>query len=950
METIQTRAPGPFGFRCRRVANVLYRGPLLFVVLALSAAGSAAPAADELEQELEFSSQLARWGLPQYATKLLERLLVQHPEAKDRARPVLVDLKLAAGKLGEAEEMINALNPADPHTQTNMLNLAIAYFQRQQTAKTKALFDRFLNQPIVNSNLYRNAAFQYSELLERAGDIEGAIKAFQYIEKMDPAGRSDEGLQAQCIQADLLLKLAQREAVASNRTTRMTAAEKLCDKVLNHGISSSFGKALITKANIQLAGGKRTEAGKLLMENMDILRSIDEELESQNRLAQSPMAGARMLLGDIYFAQAQERLKAQPPKITDVLAQLSQAMTQYINVLKKYPLSDVIPDVLQQADKLNALLRTLGRAPVDLSKHAAGAMAGLIKSADEQYRAGEYEDAAQLYLRVLNQMPEGEASVGALVNLMLAYGNRPGADHALLAKMMALYLCERFSHDPRAGTGVLQLAEVYNTAKDPSRSVPDKAADEQHMLAYYELFLKYFPKHPKKGAMLYRLAFLRNQVKDEAGALKLLQQIVDELPNDPYYAKALGQMAWSYYSGSNYVQAVKGFTAYIAQAQPGAEKAQAQLFLANAYKQVGQYREALAGLDELIAALTPANSPYNTSSAEVKKNTILLEQAVFQRGVSYASLKEPAGQIPEFRRLGLQAMDDFLKRYPASTLAPKALRAKGAILLETGKFTEAAAVFDELAVTYPNTDEGKSALFSLARSAVEVKQYDQAKAAFGKMMAQADKFAPEYFLAMGRIFAEAKLPGEAALAYEQAMKPAGNGPVEELALFGLAQANLTTKAYAAAVQHLTALLKKYPATGFFFDAKFALAEAAREAGQYEVASTALGDVLRQATKPVQRIRANFETGKLQVKKGEKSAALGSFQLVAQLEDPKNLELAPWIEQAIMESVHLAMELQRYDAVFQNCDLYEQYFRDGKNRDEIRKTRNDAKFKAGRDPR
>ena len=946
----------PFGLHRLRAADFLRR--LLFIVTLGVAVG--ARAADEVETELEFASRLARLGLPQYATRLLERLQVQHPEVKDRAKPVLVELKIAEGKLGVAEEMVKALDPASPRIPAIQLLLAKGYFQQGQMAKSRELYDRYFktyeSRPITDTNTYRNAAYEYGQLQERTGDLAGAVNAYERIVKLDPSGRSEEVRQVMCEQAELLVKLAQTETVVSNQQQRLATAEKICDMVIARGLDLFFGKALITKGNIlggpgaldRIRPGKRAQARKLMMDNMDILKPIDVELEKAGWGSQSPMAGARALLGDICFADARDRLKAQPPaKLADVLALLSQAMTEYINVMRKYPRSDVTPEVLLQADELNALLRSLGRPPLDLSKYTAAAMEEVFKTADDQFRADQYEQAIHTYLRVLNQIPEGEASVRALVNLMLSYANLPGPNHARLAKMTALYLIERFGQNPRAGTGLLQLAEAYNTLREREQDPQAKAADERNMLDYFALFQRYFPQHPQKGAMLYRLAFLRNQAKDEAGALKLLQQIVDELKNDPYYARALGQMAWNYYAGSNYVAAVQGFTAYVAQARPSADKAQAQLFLAISQKQVGQYREALAGFEELIGQLTPANSPYHTSPADAKKNAELLEQAVFQRGLCYTGLKEPASQIPEFRAKALQAMDDFLKAYPASTNASKVLRIKGSILLEIGKFADAARVFDELTAKYPDTEDGKSALYALARSAVEVKQYEQAKEAFRKMLAQADKFAPEYFLTMGRLFAEAKLIGEAIQAYEKAVALARKGgPVEELALYGLGQAKMTLKDYPAVVRHLTALFAKYPNTGYFYEGKFTLAEAAREAGQYPVAKAALDDVLRQAAKPVQRVRATCEMGQLQIKQGEKSTALGTYQLVAQLEDPKNQDLAPWIEQAVVASVRLASELKRYDIVLQNCELYEKNFHEGKHLDEIRKARNEAKFQTG----
>lgn len=910
-----------------------------YVLLAATLGFTGVARADEIDRELDFASALAQFGLPYYGSRVVERLLVRVPGARERAKPVLTELLVVSGRIREAEEMAKTLNPTDPRTQNIQLILANGFYNAGEFQKTRDIYDGYFKRvegkPLADTNYFRNAASQYAQILEHAGDPAGAIKAYQYIVNLDP--RSDEGRQALCEQAELYIKQADATTVESDKMTALQQGAVVCDKVLWGGLDLWFGRALIAKANVLGHMNRVADARKVLSDQMDVLRQIDTALKAQGpeAAAMSPIAGARAALGDLYKREGEEIRRTKGPDANAIRA-FALALTEYVNVVRKYPKSAVVPQVATQAEDVYAQLQAMGKKPsVDPSMWRSQMKAAVFAPADELFRSGQYDRAITTYERLLKQFPTVEGTPLAMGNLALCYAHAAADDKATA---VVNDLGARFTKDPHAGLIVLQLAKFYEDQKD-----------DPHMLAVYNLFLQYFPKHDRAGSVLYRLSFLRNQAKDVEGAKKLLQRIVDELPNDLLWPKAMSQLAWSYYASSNYDAAIKGFATYLEAAQPSPDKAQAQFFLATSYRLINKPREALGAYTDLIGWLQKDRNAFAREPSDLKRNDDLLEQAIFQISGCFAAIKEPAKEVAGFREKALQSYNDFLQQYPGSKLASKALRAQGAIYLEIGKFKEATQVFDSLAMKYPGTEEGKSALFSLARSALEVRQLEQARDALNKMAANADKFSPELFLELGRSFGDAKLAAEAAQCFDIALKQIGDGQPKllETALYAMGQAKLNAKDYAGAFQALDMLFKKFPNSGFFQDGKFALAVAARQTSQFDTAEAALGDVIRQfSDKPAVFNKASVELAKVQAARGEKDKALASYQRVVLLADPQNADLAPLIEEAYQESFLLGLELKHYDDVLKNCDQYEKTFPHGKYLEEARKARMEARVKAG----
>ena len=912
---------------------------LLFIYLPLV---SISVRADDLDNDFTFASGLIQLGFPDYADKVVQQVLRLHPDQKDRAKLIQAEILISRRKFADAQELVKTMGADNPKAQAISLALAKGYYAAGDMDKAKQLYNNFFKQYEGRTpsdpdllRFYQDSAYQFGQMLEQAGDKPGAIKAFGLILSTKPDKEVARRLMAK--QADLDVQLAAGGSL-DQQDKYLSDAKKLCDTIQWGGVDIWFGQSIITAAHIEIVKGKKDAAQKLLRDNMEILKGIDQLLVEQNLpLSESPMAGARYLLGDLFKEQA-DGLSKNKDKQTEAMEAYVSALTEYYNVFAKYAESEWAPQAGLKAQQVKDILEGVykKKVKVDLGTFQSKAAASQFHLADNLYRQKKYKEAVEEYLKILNQFPETESSPAALTSLALCYAN---LQDKLMVKMVCNYIGERFAGKDPAAIALMTVGKLYLDNKD-----------EPMYTLVYDTYLKYFPKHERAAGVLFTLAGLRRQAGDTVGAEKLYDRIAKNYPKDQFYPKALNQMAWGRFLATNYAGAIQYFINYVQVAQPSPDKAQAQFALADCYRMTGKLAEAMAGYEQLIQWLAPKENPFSTSAADAKKNADVLENAAFQRCYCLGKLKEPAASVPDYRDKAIKGYDQFIAMFPQSKLASRALSGKGTIQLELGKFDIAAKTFDELAAKYPDSEEGKSALFALVRSAMEIKQYDQAKSAFEKMVGNEGKYSPDQFARIGQMMLDAKLYPQAVEAFKRVIGSSTQDKnLLEMSYFGMGRALFEQKKYEDAIKSLEDLMEKYPRSGLFYEAKFTLGSAYREVNRLDDATLALGDVFRYADKPQLINKASFDLGMIQEQQGQKQQALASFLRVALLADPNDPELRPIIEQSLVEAIKLGMDMERYQDVSDCCDQYLKLFPSSDKIETIRKYRGDAKLKASAPP-
>lgn len=901
-----------------------------------------------LDDDVNFASGLIEWGFSDYALKLADTLLAANPGAADRVNLIRAQSLISSRKFADAEALLAKFPEGSTKADAIRLALANAYYATGEMEKAQQIyndfFKRFTEKPSDPDLLrfYRDAAYRYAVMLERAGDLPGALSAYDRVLTTDP--EKDVQRRVKTDQAQILLKLTQANH-QGKRDEYAAKTRKMIEDIQWGGIDLWFGQSIITLANLELVYNDEEKAQKAIKNNRDILTQIDKLIED-NGMSKglSPMAGARFLSGEI-SQRAAERAQAANNN-EEALKQYAAALSEFYNVFVQYGESEVGPVAGVRAQTIKDILESkYGRkVNIDLGARADEAAATTFRLGDTLFRERKYAEAVVNYLKSINQFPELDITINALGNLILAYAQQ---DDYLMARTVASYVAERFAGRPDGATALLAAGKLYVDKNQPALYTE-----------LYEHYLKAHPQHDRVGTILFYLSTERKKAGDEAGAAAYLRRIIDNYPQDQYYPRALNQVAWSFYSAKDYESAVTYFRRLIKETEAGPTQAQAQFNLADSLTRLDRIGEAASEYSTLIKWLSAAGPHQGSTPADKTKAQDLLEKASFQLAVCLTRITEPADRVPAFREQAIKAYDLFVQKFAQSDLAPRALNGKGTVLLELKRFDDATRTFDELSVKYPSSEEGKNALFSLARAAMEIKQYDQGVAAFNRMMADAQRYQPEEFIRLGAMMGEAGYAKEAIAAYQEVQIKIGKLPEDaqvaqrpliERAFFGSAQAFFTAGQYEAAVKAANDLLTRFPQSGLFYETKFIQGEALRELKQYPEAVLALNDVFRFATDSALINRATVKLAETQRQHGSLTDALASYQRLALLSDRTKPENLPLIEDAMLASIEISAELGRYPDVIQNADDYNQLFPQGRHLEVVRKARAEAIVKTAAQP-
>ena len=922
----------------------------LAAVAAFSFSGTLAGLAYTLEEECDFAEALAAdWRMPDFASKVLDELELKDPANKPNLIPSRVLILAAMNKLTNAEALVKSL-PAGESTDAARIALAKAYFRAGQPQKAKEIYADYFKghaEPPKNPialKAFRTACSEFGGMMKAAGDELAAVQAGRLFLKTKPDEEVADAIR--CDMAVLLLEGVKKHP--DQKENLLKEAEGLCNAVMGHGVSLPWGQALVAEANVKLERGDRAGAQKLIKENLDVLKPLDESLMEMHRLSESPRAGILMMNAQI---NEQDGKAATAKKDYEAaLKAYSRAIGDYYNVFLVYGDSDY---GMPAGAKFNELKKTIEDAPfkkhvkVDLTmEQQEKVLAHSYRLADQKMRGHEFDKAIPEYLKVLRDYPESDRSVRALGALLRCYAE---SDDKLMVKATATYIGERFHKRAFAADLIRGLGKFYLDKKD-----------EGMFYFVCNTYLDSFPSDPNACAVLLTMATLKLATNDYAGSSVYLERIVNNAhcTNEASYSKALGQLASIYLTESNFVHAAELYKQYAAELPAGIEKLSAQAKYADSLRLSGGHADALPIYELVVQQIKDPNAQLLTTTtgdvAVRAKDT--LERCMFYQGICYSRM---TNDVAANRQKATAAYDSFLKQYPNSTnYAPKALAGRGQVFLLMDNFDEASKVFTELSQKYPNSPEGKNALISLVQSALEIKRLDQARKAFAQMVQSANPTTLQY-LQMGQLWLDnadldKSLYSEAAQAFAKvAASSTTDGNILQPALFGLGKAQFENKKFKEAADALDKLVAKYERTPYFFDAKLILSACYRELGKFDDAMAALGELMNQpSSTPAQKMEAQYEIEQLQEKQGKKSEAFGSCVRnveLAAIGHETRPEILSWLGKILLDGVRLGNEIGKYDDVIPMCDQYEILFPKGANLERVRKAKSEAVSKAASGP-
>lgn len=344
--------------------------------------------------------------------------------------------------------------------------------------------------------------------------------------------------------------------------------------------------------------------------------------------------------------------------------------------------------------------------------------------------------------------------------------------------------------------------------------------------------------------------------------------------------------------------------------------------------------------DARIAVVVQEQATIRDLLAETKVGLEEARQTVAESQAALAPVKE---RFEGFKRQAVDAFENFLRIAGGDPENQARILGKlGTTYLELGDFAEAVRTLTRLAAEYPESPAGRGALFNLARAQFETGKHDEANASFQKILAEASTVSLANLQYIGRTMLEAGHAQTALAAClellarsEQPAHPdhAQARAIRATSLFRAGLASLRTRQYPATIRYLETLLEENPRTGFFFDIKFATAEARRHLEPPDLAG-ALADLndISFSNDMVQRTRADYLLGDMWAAARDPelvARGVNRLRLVIDLADPDLDGNLPWIEESILAAARGYARLGRAEERDAMVRAYRERFPEGR---------------------
>ena len=949
------------------------RGMLLGAVL-VCAVTALAQGADK-NDDIRYAEGLKALGFPDYAQMVLSQV-GDRPETK----VLKLELLLAKGQFDEVKAIIDREPNQDGESVWAMrVSLADYYYAWGKYAEAKAIYDSFFKKypsgPTASINkFYRDSAYKYAKMLDNMGQPKMAVSAYTLALKsqMDP----EEARQIECDMAEVMLKIGVDDP--TQRKAYFDDVDKICQKIL--WIQDIwFGKAIVMLAHMKVVNGDFTGAMDLVDNYKEQLLTIDKWLKEQqdesgkDMMNLSPMAQCRYLVGVIEQQEAEKLLKANgdKEKIKFLLVggksekgtKKPGALQHFLTVFVKYPMTSWAPDAGTRLRQVEDMLGKINvKAEYTITKEQwAKVEESQYQEAWSLLNQNKFEEAETQLMKILALFPEGEKAMQVLTDLSKCYIEQQGKD--LYVEMLVHYLGERLGQQEaaqsRAGDIELGIAQLY--------AERNKKAQEQ---AVYQVFFKYFLKHPRAPGFLYRFGdqcYTQQKSYDEA--LGYFRQIADNHTNSPYYFEALSKIASCYQDKGDRTNEIRALTTFIDASRPVAERGAFLIF--GLYRRGTAYRElarqdkaallpAARDFAELVKLLLADPDRYQRSPEEKERNQKLLESGIYYKATCFANMVPPAGKpAAAYKDMAVKAYEDLLSRFPKSDLAPRALSQIGTLYTIMQKPDEAERAFVRLQKEYPESDDAKNAMFLRGKNLLDLGLYQQAVKVFTEMFSgTAGKYTDSQIFTAGNELLKYKQYDIAITAFTRVENSKEKG-IREATLNGKGVALVELNRMDEAVKVLEALLAEFKSTGYTVDACFNLSKAysvlgAKEADQEkrkEIFNKAI-DAMKRSRKFVKdkgiQARSDLEIARIYMRMAKaatdfgpkpqvaeyKGDAVATYQIIMMTANPQDAGVRPYLEDAYYECLPLLVELERWSDVVEDGAGYLNVFGGGKYAPEV----------------
>ncbi len=955
---------------------------------ALAQVGEMSPRDQQVEDELRYIAGLQELGMQDYANLAVEGFRRQFPDQVAKVKTAELRSLLAVGNF----DAVKALIAREPNQQSvevwaMKLVLADGYYAWGRYGEAQGVYDSFFKAyptapPEAINDFYRDSAYKYAQMLLLMGRLDAAIDAYRNVLKAKIERHVKRQIQSEM--TEIMIKLAAKDKAGPSAL--LNEAEKNVNELLWER-DLWFGKGIVMLAHIRMLEGKIDEAGKLIEDYNEDLKSIHDSLVEESKESTedftrlSPLAQCRYLLGVMLQDEAAKVLQAgNEKKALEMLAgketgarsrdgspaRSPGALQHFLNVFIRFPSSQWAPDAGVRAREVEELLRnrfgarivtSVTEEKMDRVRHYA------FQQARSEFNQQQFDKAAESYLNVLSLFPEGETSVSAVGELCQCYLE---LGEELHADAVAIYLAERFAGKEAlmtvAGDQLLKLA---NYCGDHSMS------DRRD--AIYDQFFTHFKKHPRVSGMLYVFGDERYNREDYAGALKYYLDIRTNHPTAPSYFNALSKAALCYEKMGEATNVVTTLTEMVKELEkkerPGHILINARFRLAQAYRLLGDkfLSTAYNRYAELVKMVREPRPEYANTDEERDANQRVLEGSLFHSAVLLAQMKPSEEQIPVYRRKAVDGLDELVNTFPKSQFAPAALNRIGTFRVLLDEPEEARKAFDRLRKDYPDTEEAKTSRFLLANSLLQLGARAKAVEIFKEMFEAGGDYTAGQILSAGQELEKAGELEIALQAYERVLKLEKKRAWVEPALLGKGQVLLRLQRNKESVDTLSDLLARFANTGFTVPACLALSQAYAELAMKQADRNERANLFNDSIKTMNRARLfektpggrerlNVGVARIYTRKATSEEQFGARQDVTEargfavatylmlinLADPRDPEVRQQIEIAYIECLPLMLAMEKWEDVVTNADRFSKLFPRSTSLSEIRSIRTRAR--------
>lgn len=856
---------------------------------------------DLFEREVDFINSLLDEALFSYANLALDELRANFPGEGERLPVAEATILLRQGRTEPVEAMLASRNlAADPKAQAILLQLAMTYDSLGKSDQAREGYLRFIQvnegKEIEDPDVLRffaGAGMRLAALLQAERKYEEAGKVLMRILK-----GADSDVLARKFRI-LVIQNAIDHALSltgTGREAQLKAAEEQINEILWGANDNYWFMAMAQRAWLQHIRGDSNEALKTLNTVVPNARKMEDELEKAGvPRSEFPRAAIRFVQGTILFDAAK---KAQQEGNEEAAKQrAAQAATQFYNAFLQYEGNDYATRAGLVFEEVRSWLKETYDQEINFGQQSAAATERIFKReldrAEALLRAGNAVEAERIILAALTTYPVTQYTQGALNTL-----GRIWTDQKALWQLMMLaeHLADQYPDDNTVANMILRVGRLMLDEGDTFGTETVLGA-----------FGRNFPGHPNAPVMLFSLAAQAQERGDMASANRFYDEVVEYHPGNRMATRVLTMRGAEALRERNFDRAIEIFAQVRDQAPPGFQRAQAARGLADAKLRSEDselQKEGLADLKALQERLQPAPDSIYYRGDDAERSANLLETVRFNIALALIRMARTEGS-EDYRNEAAEALAAFRRDYPQSENMPGVMSSLGRIFLQQGRFDAATEMFNELSRQFPESEEGRDALFALVRAAIEENQLEVARDAVSRMVAQPEAYSDEQIFQVAQLMFDQNLHEEAVKGFDLALKrpkAASDETFRQRAMLGLGRSAIAAGQTDTGLEVLEKFVAEFENSSGVVDAGLMLSEGYlnREPPEADRARAALqhvGRILRSRPNKTDQARLDIALGQISLAEGNLGPALADFYRVG-LSRPESPEHGEQVKRAI----------------------------------------------------